>query len=104
MSKVHAEIQAVSVVESLKNPIDAYAVLDRQIKALTEQADVLKSEIKSNGFGKFRGEKYGVTITEKIRTGSVDMKALCAKFGITDEDLAALRAEPTIYTEVKATV
>ena len=103
MNTVHNEIQAVATIESLKNPIDAYAVLDRQIKDLQAKADVLKDQFKSTlKPGKHRGEFYGVTVSEKIRTGSVDVKALAAAFNITDEQFAKFRAEPTIYLEVKA--
>jgi len=104
MNTVQNKIQATAVVESLKNPIDAYAVLDRQIKELQAQAEVLKDSFKASlKVGKHRGEFYGVTVSEKIRTGSVDVKALAAAFNITDDQLAKYRAEPTIYLEVKAT-
>lgn len=104
MNTVQNEIQAVAAIESLKNPIDTYAVLDRQIKELQAQADALKDQFKASlSVGKHRGEFYGVTVNEKIRTGSVDVKELAAAFNITDEQLAKFRAEPTIYLEIKAT-
>jgi hypothetical protein len=104
MTEVQATIQALSTIESMLNPIDTLAVLDRQVKTLTAQCKALKDGLaNSHGEGKHRGEKFGVRITIEQRQGSVDMKALCAKFGITDADLDAFRGEPVAVIKVATT-
>jgi len=99
------EIQATATVVSLANEIDTLAVLDRQVKDLTKQTKSLKDAIaNAYGEGKFRGEKYGVRVTIEQRKGSVDMEALCAKFGITEADLDACRGEAAAVIKVTPTV
>lgn len=82
---VQSLIQSVAHIESLLNPIDRLAILDRQIKELTEQSKALKDEVANTyGEGKHRGEKYGVTVT-LCKTATVDYKALLAELGVSDE-------------------
>lgn len=96
-----AEIQAVAAIESAGNDIDTLAILDRQIKDLTERAKVLKDSLANQyGEGKHRGEKYGVRITLESRKGTVDMKALCKAYGITDADLDKFRGESLAIIKV----
>ena len=101
---VAAQIQATAVVESLSNKIDRFAVIDAEIKRLEGDAKVLKGQIANQyGEGKHRGEMYGVRVTIENRKGSVDMKALCKAFGITDEQLDSFRGESSAIIKVAAT-
>ena len=98
------QIQAVATVESLLNPIDQLAVLDRQQKALATQVKTLKDEIANTlGEGKHRGEKYGVRVTIENRKGSIDLEALLAHFGITAEQAEQFRGESSAIIKVSAT-
>ena len=88
MTEVQATIQALATVESLTNDIDTLAVLDRQVKDLTAKCKTLKDGLANQyGEGKFRGEKYGVTIS-LVNTTKVDYKALLADLGVTEEQIA----------------
>ena len=79
-------IQATATVESLVNPIDTLAVLDRQVKDLTTQTKVLKDQLANEyGEGKFRGEKYGVRITIENRIGSLNADAIMAVLRSTEQ-------------------
>ncbi|CAB5219982.1 hypothetical protein UFOVP239_22 [uncultured Caudovirales phage] len=103
MTEVQATIQALATVESLVNPIDTLAVLDKQIKSLTAQTKVIKDDLANSlGEGKHRGEKYGVRITIENRKGSVDMEALCKAFGISEADLDKFRGESSAVIKVAA--
>lgn len=98
------QIQAEATVESLLNPIDQLAVLDRQQKALATQVKTLKDEIANTyGEGKHRGEKYGVRVTIENRKGSIDLEALLAHFGITAEQAEQFRSESSAIIKVSAT-
>ena len=78
ITEVQATIQALAIVESITNDIDTLAVLDRQVKDLTAKCKVLKDDIANQyGEGKFRGEKYGVTVS-LCNTTKVDYKSLLA--------------------------
>lgn len=104
MTEVQAAIQALATVESLINPIDRFAVIDRQIKTLTAEAKTLKDDLANTyGEGKHRGEKYGLRVTIENRKGSVDMEALCKHFGITEADLDKFRGESSAIIKVAAT-
>lgn len=104
MTEVQGAIQALATVESLINPIDRFAVIDRQIKTLTAEAKVLKDGLaNAYGEGKHRGEKYGLRVTIENRKGSVDMEALCKAFGITEADLDKFRGESSAIIKVAAT-
>ena len=86
-TEIQAEIQAAAAIESMINPIDQLAVLNRQIKALEEQAKALKDTVANQyGEGKHRGEKYGVTIS-LIQSKTTDWKTLSADLGLTEETL-----------------
>ena len=88
MIETTATIQAVATLASLANPIDQLAVLDTEIKRLEAITKTLKADIaNSMGEGKFRGEKYGVTVS-LCNTSKVDYKALLAELGATDEQIA----------------
>lgn len=88
MIETQATIQAVAALTSLANPIDQLAVLDTEIKRLTEITKGLKEDISNEyGDGKHRGEKYGVTVS-LVNTTKVDYKALLAELGATDEQIA----------------
>ena len=101
---VAALIQATAAVESLSNKIDRLAVLDAEAKRLEKLIKPLKAEISNDyGDGVHRGEMYGVRVTIENRKGSVDMKALCAAFGITDEQLDSFRGESSAIIKVAAT-
>lgn len=88
MFEVNAAVQAEAAIQSAANEIDTLAVIDRQIKELTEQSKILKESIANTyGEGKHRGEKYGVTVS-LVNTTTVDWKALAADLGITAEQIA----------------
>ena len=88
ITETQALIQTAAVVESLVNPIDQLAVLDRQIKALTEQSKSLKDEVANTyGEGKHRGEKYGATVS-LYQTTTVDYKKLLADLGVDADTVA----------------
>ena len=102
---VIASIQALAAVESMKNDIDTLAVLDRQVKELTKQCKTLKDNIANQyGEGVFRGEKYGVRVGIEQREGSVDMKALCEAFGISEADLDKFRKPAIAIIKVSPTL
>lgn len=104
MTDIQATIQALATVESLTNKIDRFAVIDRQIKALTDEAKELKDELANEfGEGKHRGEKYGLRVTIENRKGSVDMEKLCKHFGITEADLDQFRGKTSAVIKVAAT-
>ena len=104
ITEIQANIQALAAVESLTSDIDTLAVLDRQVKDLTATCKKLKDNIANTyGEGKFRGEKYGVRVTIEQRKGSVDMEKLCAKFGITVDDLDSFRGEASAIIKVAPT-
>jgi hypothetical protein len=101
MNEVAATIQALATVESLANPIDRLAVLDKQIKKLTAETKTIKDNLSNSlGEGKHRGEMYGVRITIENRKGSVDMEKLCAAFGITEADLDKFRGDSIAVIKV----
>jgi len=105
ITEVQATIQATATVESLKNPIDSFAVLDREYKAIKKAWENSKDLLLVNfGLGEFRGEKYGLEIKAITVKGSIDMDALCAKFGITEADLESFRKESTTRTTFKPTI
>ena len=88
MIDTQATIQTVATLVSLANPIDQLAVLDTEIKRLEAITKTLKADIaNSMGEGKFRGEKYGVTVS-LCNTSKVDYKSLLADLGVTDEQIA----------------
>ena len=88
MIETTATIQAVATLSSLANPIDQLAVLDTEIKRLEAITKQLKADISNDlGEGKFRGEKYGVTVS-LVNTTKVDYKALLADLGVTEEQIA----------------
>jgi uncharacterized protein (UPF0335 family) len=96
MIEVQAEIQALSLVESLVNPIDQLAVLDAEIKRLEVQAKSLKADITNTyGEGKHRGEKYGVSIS-LYETSKVDYKGLLAELGATEEQVARFTSKNAV--------
>jgi hypothetical protein len=98
-------IQATATVESLANSIDTLAVLDRQAKQIASQVKTLKDEIANTyGEGKHRGEKYGVNVVIANVKGTVDYEALCAHFGITDEQLEQFRKASSARITVTPTV
>lgn len=104
MTVVQATIQALATVESLTNDIDTLAVLDRQQKALAAQVKTLKDNIaNAYGEGKHRGEKYGATVVISNVKGTVDYDALCAHFGITEEQLNSFRKEGSARITVTPT-
>ena len=45
ITETQATIQALATVESITNPIDRFAVLDRQIKELEAQREELKNQL-----------------------------------------------------------
>jgi len=103
ITTTQAQIQATAVVESLVNPIDRLAVIDRQIKALTTEAKDLKDGLANTlGEGKHRGEQYGVRITIEQRKGSINLEALCAAFNITAEQAEQFRGESTAVIKVSS--
>ncbi len=98
------QIQAVAAVESLLNPIDQLAVLDREQKALAAKVKTLKDEVANTyGEGKHRGEKYGVTVVIADVIGSVNYEALCKHFNITEEQLNSFRKEGSARITVTPT-
>jgi hypothetical protein len=104
MTEVQATIQAIANFESLTNEIDTLAILDRQVKDLTAKCKTIKDSLANTyGEGKHRGEKYGVRISIEDRKGSIDMEALCAAFGITDEQLESFRGESSAIIKVSPT-
>jgi hypothetical protein len=101
ITTTQAQIQATATVESLSNPIDRLAVIDRQIKALTTDAKGLKDGLANTlGEGKHRGEQYGVRITIEQRKGSIDLEALCKAFGITVEQAEQFRGDAVAVIKV----
>ena len=101
ITTTQAQIQATAAVESLVNPIDRLAVIDRQIKTLTTDAKVLKDQLANGlGEGKHRGEHYGVRITIEQRKGAVDYEALLAHFGITAEQVEQFRGDAVAVIKV----
>lgn len=88
ITEIQAQIQTAAAVESLVNPIDQLAVIDRQIKALTEQSKALKDTVANTyGEGKHRGEMYGATVS-LYQTTTVDYKKLLADLGVDSETVA----------------
>ena len=99
-----ATIQAIATIESLANPIDTLAVLQRQYDELEAQIKALKAQVANEyGEGKHRGEKYGVLVTIANVKGSVDYGKLCTEYGITDEVLNTFRKESIARITVKPT-
>jgi hypothetical protein len=116
MTEVQATIQALATVESLVNPIDRFAVLDRQIKELEAQREELKNSlINKLGEGSHRGEQYGIDLKLTQRVGSVNTTKLFASFGIDEKQYKerqeeknndgthVYRGAPTAYFTAKAT-
>ena len=104
-TELQATIQALAAVESLTNEIDTLAVLDRQVKDLTATCKKLKDSIANTyGEGKFRGEKYGATVTIADVKGSVDYEALCKHFGITEDKLNEFRKKSIARITVTSTI
>jgi hypothetical protein len=88
ITEIQAQIQTAAAVESLVNPIDQLAVIDRQIKALTEQSKSLKDTVANTyGEGKHRGEMYGATVS-LYQTTTVDYKKLLADLGVDADTVA----------------
>ena len=103
ITETQAQIQATAAVESLVNPIDRLAVIDRQIKALTIDAKGLKENLANTlGEGKHRGEQYGVRITIEQRKGSIDLEALCKAFNITAEEVEKFRGDAVAVIKVSS--
>lgn len=111
---VAAQIQTEATIVSLANPIDRFAVLDRQIKELEAQREELKNSlINELGEGKFRGELYGVELKLTQRIGNVIYSKLFASFGIeekafkerqeekNEDGTHVYRASPTPYFTAK---
>jgi hypothetical protein len=99
MQTTTTEFNAVATVAL--NDIDLLATLDQQAKKIATQIKTLKDNLANNlGEGKHRGDTYGVRITIEDREGSVDYKALCKAYGITDEQLAAFRGKGTAVIKV----
>jgi hypothetical protein len=105
ITETQVQIQVAAAVESLVSDIDTLAVLDRQLKDLTERVKNLKDSIaNAYGVGKHRGEKYGVTISLADVKGAVNNKAVYKHYGITDADLEAFRGESIARITVTPTV
>lgn len=116
ITETQVTIQTQATVESLVNPIDRFAVLDRQIKELEAQREELKNSLVNQlGEGSFRGEQYGVDLKLTQRIGSVNYTKLFASFGIDekaykarqeeklDDGTHVYRGAPTAYFTAKAT-
>ena len=116
ITETQATIQAIATVESITNPIDRFAVLDRQIKELEAQREELKNSlINQMGEGKFRGEQYGIELKLTQRVGNVNYTKLFASFGIEEkaykerqeeknaDGTAVYRGAPTAYFTAKPT-
>jgi hypothetical protein len=95
------EIQTQAAIESLINPIDQLAVVDRQVKDLTALSKTLKDTI-ANTYGEcskdaagkvisHRGEKYGATVSF-FETKTVDKAAMIDAL-ISDEIYALFAAK-----------
>ena len=90
-------IEAVSIIDEL-------AQLDQRVKSDTARCKELKDQIANEyGEGKHRGAVFGVRVTIEQRKGSVDIKALCAHFGISEEQLDQFRGEPLAIIKVSPT-
>jgi len=104
MTTVSTAVQAVATVESLLNPIDRLAVLDREQKSLTAEVKSIKDGIANTyGEGKHRGEKYGATVVIANVKGSVDYEALIKHFNITEAQLDSFRKEGSARITVTPT-
>lgn len=108
---IATQIQAEATITSLANPIDTLMVLDRQQKELAAQCKVLKDEIankydlcEKDAKGKIiphRGEKYGVKVTIENRIGTVNVEAVIAALGITEDEFnAKFRGESSAIIKV----
>ena len=96
ITEVQAQIQAQAAVESLVNTIDAFAVLDRQIKELEAKREELKNSlINKLGEGQFRGELYGVELKLTQRVGNVNYAKLFASFGVQEQAYKERQEEKT---------
>jgi hypothetical protein len=99
MQTTTTEFNAVATIAL--NDIDLLATLDQQAKKIAAQIKTLKDNLANTlGEGKHRGDTYGVRITIEDREGSVDYKALCKAYGITDEQLATFRGKGTAVIKV----
>jgi hypothetical protein len=88
ITETQATVQTIALIESLTNPIDQLAILDREVKELTEKMKALKDQvINQYGEGKHRGEQFGVNISLYEST-TTDWKALVADQHIPAEIVA----------------
>jgi hypothetical protein len=88
ITETQVQIRAAAFTESLVNPIDQLAVLDRQAKELAERIKALKDEVANTyGQGKFRGEQYGVSVS-LYESNTVDYKSLLAELSVPAEKVA----------------
>ena len=89
-----ATIQAIATIESLANPIDTLAVLQRQYDELEAQIKALKAQVANEyGEGKHRGEKYGVLVTiANVKQSNGVIHVIDAVMVPSDVDVAALLA------------
>jgi hypothetical protein len=110
ITETQATIQALAVVETLTNDIDALYVLDQQAKALALQVKELKDAV-ANKYGDcakdangkvipHKGELHSVTVSIGEVQGSVDYEALCVAYGITKEQLDKFRKESSVRITV----
>ena len=74
---------------------DELISINREIKELTDRQKLLQEELKA--MRPEGGKKYGISMAERTRKGSVDMEWLCLSEGISEEKLNSFRKPETKY-------
>ena len=69
--------------------IDALGNLDRQIKALTKQADDIKNELKLHGPSDLNGTNFNATVYEIKGRTTIDWVAIAALYNIPADVIEA---------------
>ena len=60
--------------------VDQLGDILAQIKRLTEQADMIKAELKANGSGQYVGDIFSATVYESKGRVSIDWQTIAEKF------------------------
>ena len=76
-------------IETLIHDVDALGALDREIKALTKRADVIKARIKAAGAGEQLGAEYRALVIESAPITRTDWATIAAKFNPSRQLIAA---------------
>ena len=72
----------------MKDLVDLYTDVTRQIKRLEETQSELAAQIKSHGAGRYEGSMHAVQVTPVSGRKTTNWQGVCAEVGVPDSVVA----------------